>query len=180
MSDKFKFISLVVFFKLLVKKVRVKISYFKNIVNPTSTPLTKATKISVLVMASFVMKSELLSEDWMLGERMMLKEEVLEDKVRKVEDKVVDEARKVTGIPKPSFFLNLVAIEGRQKCPAPKRKAKKAPNFPVFAVSKRRLHLEEEEEVDMVGLKKLREDLLEEEMEQLEILLTKMHPSSKL
>ena len=166
-------------FKLLVKKVRVKISYFKNIVNPTSTPLTKATKISVLVMASFVMKSELLSEDWMLGERMMLKEEV-EDKVRKVEDKVVDEARKVTGIPKPSFFLNLVAIEGRQKCPAPKRKAKKAPYFPVFAVSKRRLHLEEEEEVDMVGLKKLREDLLEEEMEQLEILLTKMHPSSKL
>ena len=34
-------------------------------------------------------------------------------------------------------------------------------------------------EVDRMGLKKLREDLLEEEMDQLEILLTNMHPTSK-
>ena len=154
-------------------------------VNPTPTPLTKTTKISVFVMASFVMKPELLSEDWMLDERMVLKEEEVGDKVRKVEDKVVEDARKVTGIPKPSFFMNLVTIEDRRKCPAPKKKTKvctffgkKGLHVPIFAVSKRRLHLEDEE-VDMVELKKLKEDLLEEEMDQLEILMTKMHPRKK-
>ena len=118
------------------------------------------------------MKSELLSKDWMLEERMVLKEEV-GDKDKMVEDKVV------AGIPKPSFFINLVTIEGRRKCPAPQKKAKKGFHFPIFAASKRRLHLEEEEAVDMIDLKKLKEDLLEEEMDQLEMLLTKMHPNKK-
>ena len=85
-------------------------------------------------MASLAMKSELLSEGWMLDESMMLKEEV--------EDKMKEKARK--GIPKPSFSLNLVTVGGRPQCPAPKKKAKKALHFPIFAVSKRKLHLEEE------------------------------------
>ena len=118
--------------------------------------------------------------------RMMLKQEMEEDvEVMKVEEKMEEESRKVNGevagIPKPSFFLNLVTIGGRQKCPAPKKKAKKAPHFPIFAVSKRRLCLEEEEEeVDIMSLKKLKEDLLEEEMGQLDILLTNLHTSSKM
>ena len=116
----------------------------------------------------------------------MLKEEV-EEKVREVkeEERLKEEASKVNGevagIPKPSFFLSLVTnIEGGQKCPARKKKAKKAPHFPIFAVSKRRLCMEEEEEVDMMGLKRLKEGLLEEEMEQLDILLANLHYSSKM
>ena len=84
-----------------------------------------------------------------MDERVVLKEEV--------EDKVVEEARKVTGIPKPSFFINLVTIDDRRKCPAPKKKAKKGLHFPIFAVSKRKLHMEDEEVVDMIHLKKLKE-----------------------
>ena len=119
----------------------------------------------------------------MLERRMMLKQEMEEEvEVMKVEEKMEEELRKVNGevagIPKPSFFLNLVTIEGQQKCPAPKKKAKKAPHFPIFAVSKRRLCLEEEK--DMMCLKKLKEDLLEEEMEQLDILLTNLYTSSKM
>ena len=122
----------------------------------------------------------------MLERRMMLKQEMEEEvEVMKVEDRMEEELRKVNGevagIPKPSFFLSLVTIHGQAKCPAPKKKAKKAPHFPIFAVSKRRLCLEEEEKVvDMMDLKKLKEDLQEEEMEQLDILLTNLHTSSKM
>ena len=68
--------------------------------------------------------------------------------------------------------------ERQPKCPALKKKRKQALHFPKFAVSKRRLHMEEEVEVDRVGLKKLKEDSLEEEMEQLDILLTNMLSSN--
>ena len=44
-------------------------------------------------------------------------------------------------------------------------------------VSKRRLHMEEED-MDRVGMKKLKEDPLEEEMEQLDILITNMLSSN--
>ena len=113
----------------------------------------------------------------------MLKEEVEDqEKMGEVEEKMKEEApSKVAGIPKPSFFLSLVTnIEGGQKCPARQKKAKKAPHFPIFAISKRRLCLVEEEEEDMMSLKKLKEDHLVEEMEQLDILLTNLHYSSKM
>ena len=123
-------------------------------------------------MSSSVMMSELMSEE----EWNMLKEEEVEEKMK---EEVNGE---VAGIPKPSFFLNLVTnIEGGQKCPARKKKAKKTPHFPIFAISKRRLCMEEgEEEVSMMGLKKLKVDLLEEEMKQLDILLANFHPCGKM
>ena len=112
----------------------------------------------------------------MLGKRI-----VLEDEVEKKEEEMETEIRKVhgevAGIPKPSFFVNFVTNQSQPKCPALKKKRKQALHFPKFAVSKRRLHMEEEE-VDRVGLKKLKEDSLEEEMEQLDILITNMLSSN--
>ena len=127
------------------------------------------------------MKTELSSEKCVLGKMMALKEEV-----KKKEEEMETEIRKMHGevagmpMPKPSFFVNFVTNQSQPKCPALKKKRKQALHFPKFAVSKRRLHMEEEVEVDRVGLKKLKEDSLEEEMEQLDILLTNLHASSKM
>ena len=123
------------------------------------------------------MKTELSSEKCVLGKMMALKEEV-----KKKEEEMETEIRKmhgeVAGMPNPSFFVNFVTNQSQPKCPALKKKRKQALHFPKFAVSKRRLHMEEEEEVDRVGLKKLKEDSLEEEMEQLDILITNMLSSN--
>ena len=113
------------------------------------------------------------------GVSEMLKE------VRKVveqgkEMKVEEEAR---GIPKPSFLANLMAIQelhGRPECPAPrKEKAKKTVRFLISTVSKRKLQMEEEE-MDMLRLKRVKEEmLLAEELEQIGFMMTNLLPNGK-
>ena len=123
------------------------------------------------------------------GVSEMLKEvrKVVEQgKVRKVveqgkEMKVEEEAR---GIPKPSFLANLMAIQelhGRPECPAPrKEKAKKTVRFLISTVSKRKLQMEEEEEMDMLSLKRVKEEmLLAEELEQIGFMMTNLLPNGK-
>ena len=158
------------------EKVRVKIKKIKCI---HSSPdfRRENNNFFAFSMDSFAMKTELSSEKCVLGKMMALKEEV-----KKKEEEMETEIRKmhgeVAGMPKPSFFVNFVTNQSQPKCPALKKKRKQALHFPKFAVSKRRLHMEEEEEVDRVGLKKLKEDSLEEEMEQLDILITNMLSSN--
>ena len=113
------------------------------------------------------------------GVSEMLKE------VRKVveqgkEMKVEEEAR---GIPKPSFLANLMAIQqlhGRPECPAPrKEKAKKTVRFLISTVSKRKLQMEEEE-MDMLSLKRVKEEmLLAEELEQIGFMMTNLLPNGE-
>ena len=154
------------------EKVRVKIKKIKYI---HSSPdfRRENNNFFAFSMDSFAMKTELSSEKCVLGKMMVLKEEV-----KKKEEEMETEVHgEVAGMPKPSFFVNFVTNQSQPKCPALKKKRKQALHFPKFAVSKRRLHMEEEE-VGRVGLKKLKEDSLEEEMEQLDILITNMLSSN--
>ena len=85
--------------------------------------------------------------------------------VMKVVEQEAEETKKEeasTSIPKPSFLANLVAIQqlkNMPECPVPrKKKAKKTVRFILSTVSKRKLHMEEEEgeEVGMLSLKRVR------------------------
>ena len=105
---------------------------------------------------------------------------------RKVVKQEAEEMKKEepsTSIPKPSFLANLVVIQqlnNMPECPLPrKKKAKKTVRFILSTVSKRKLHMEEEEgeEVGMSSLKRVKEEsLLAEELEQIGFLMTKMLP----
>ena len=107
--------------------------------------------------------------------------------VMKVVEQEAEEMKKEeasTSIPKPSFLANLVAIQqlnNMPECPVPrKKKAKKTVRFILSTVSKRKLHMEEEEEVGMSMLKRVKEErLLAEELEQIGLMMTKMLPSGK-
>ena len=107
---------------------------------------------------------------------------------RKVVKQEAEEMKKEeasTSIPKPSFLVNLVAIQqlnNMPECPVPrKKKAKKTVRFILSTVSKRKLHMEEEEEaVGMSRLKRVKEErLLAEELEQIGLMMTRMLPSGK-
>ena len=116
------------------------------------------------------------------GVAKMLKE------VRKVaeqgeEMKVEEEARGNNGMPKPSFLANLMAIQqlhGKPECPPPRRKkAKKTVRFLMSTVSKRKLQMEEEE-MDMLSLKRVKEEMLiAEELEQIGFMMTNLLPNEK-
>ena len=107
--------------------------------------------------------------------------------VMKVVEQEAEEMKKEeasTSIPKPSFLANLVAIQqlnNMPECPVPrKKKAKKTVRFILSTVSKRKLHMEEEEAVGMSRLKRVKEErLLAEELEQIGLMMTKMLPSGK-
>ena len=110
----------------------------------------------------------------------MLKE-VMKAVKQEAEEMKKEEAS--TSIPKPSFLANLVAIQqlnNMPECPVPrKKKAKKTVRFILSTVSKRKLHMEEEEgeEVGMSSLKRVKEEsLLAEELEQIGFMMTKMLP----
>ena len=101
-----------------------------------------------------------------------------------VEMKVEEEARGNNGMPKPSFLANLMAIQqlhGKPECPPPRRKkAKKTVRFLISTVSKRKLQMEEEEEMDMLSLKRVKEEmLLEEELEQIGFMMTNLLPNGE-
>ena len=107
--------------------------------------------------------------------------------VMKVVEQEAEEMKKEeasTSIPKPSFLANLVAIQqlnNMPECPVPrKKKAKKTVRFILSTVSKRKLHMEEEEAVGMSRLKRVKEErLLAEELEQIGLMMTRMLPSGK-
>ena len=114
----------------------------------------------------------------------MLKE-VMKAVKQEAEEMKKEEAS--TSIPKPSFLANLVAIQqlnNMPECPVPrKKKAKKTVRFILSTVSKRKLHMEEEEEEEAVGMSRLKrvkeERLLAEELEQIGLMMTRMLPSGK-
>ena len=111
----------------------------------------------------------------------MLKE-VMKAVKQEAEEMKKEEAS--TSIPKPSFLANLVAIQqlnNMPECPVPrKKKAKKTVRFILSTVSKRKLHMEEEEAVGMSRLKRVKEErLLAEELEQIGLMMTRMLPSGK-
>ena len=122
--------------------------------------------------------------------RQEVEEEVAKmlKEVRKVveqgeEMKVEEEARGNNGMPKPSFLANLMAIQqlhGKPECPPPRRKkAKKTVRFLISTVSKRKLQMEEEE-MDMLSLKRVKEEmLLEEELEQIGFMMTNLLPNGE-
>ena len=88
-----------------------------------------------------------------------------------------------TGIPKPSFLANLVAIQQQNnmsECPVPrKKKAKKTVRFTLSTVAKRKLDMEEEEE-GMSSLKRSKEEkFLAEELEQIGFMMTNMLATGK-
>ena len=123
--------------------------------------------------------------------RQEVEEEVAKmlKEVRKVveqgeEMKVEEEARGNNGMPKPSFLANLMAIQqlhGKPECPPPRRKkAKKTVRFLISTVSKRKLQMEEEEEMDMLRLKRVKEEmLLAEELEQIGFMMTNLLPNGE-
>ena len=99
------------------------------------------------------------------------------------EIKIEEEARGNNGMPKPSFLANLMAIQqlhGKPECPPPRRKkAKKTVRFLISTVSKRKLQMEEEE-MDMLRLKRVKEEmLLAEELEQIGFMMTNLLPNGK-
>ena len=122
--------------------------------------------------------------------RQEVEEEVAKmlKEVRKVveqgeEMKVEEEARGNNGMPKPSFLANLMAIQqlhGKPECPPPRRKkAKKTVRFLISTVSKRKLQMEEEE-MDMLSLKRVKKEmLLAEDLEQIGFMMTNLLPNGK-
>ena len=101
-------------------------------------------------------------------------------------EEIFDELRKEEvehggGLPKPRF-INLADLssEGQTECPPLKKKARRCPRFPMFSVSKRKLNMEEEEELELVKAgtwldsKKLEE---EEELDQYVFQLQKVNLS---
>ena len=89
-----------------------------------------------------------------------------------VDEKIeVEIKNKIVGIPKPTFSFNLVTMVEQTKCPPLRKKTKKAVHFPITSASKRKLSMEE---IDMVDLKKLKNDVEGKEMEQLNSLLANM------
>ena len=93
--------------------------------------------------------------------------------VDEMEKNEVEIKNKMVGIPKPTFFLNLVTMVEQTKCPPLRKKTKKAVHFPITSASKRKLSMEE---IDMMDLKKLKNDVQGKEMEQLNSLLANMAP----
>ena len=90
-----------------------------------------------------------------------------------MEKNEVEIKNKMVGIPKPTLSFNLVTILEQTKCPPLRKKTKKALHFPITSASKRKLSMEE---IDMVDLKKLKNDVQGKEMEQLNSLLANMAP----
>ena len=122
------------------------------VISPPGSPVLLVTKIFKSLLALLVGSVKLEVDE-------------MEKKV-KIKNKMV-------GIPKPTFFLNLVTMVEQTKCPPLRKKTKKAVHFPITSASKRKLSMEE---INMVDLKKLKNDVEGKEMEQLNSLLANMAP----
>ena len=112
-----------------------------------------------------------------LEKKMEIGEEIL-----KMEEAVVEMKEVLSGLPKPSFLANQVAADQQsQQAPPPrkKKKGKKTVRFLLTSVSKRKLHLDDEEE-EVEGLKRSREErLLSVELDQIGSMMANMFQKSK-
>ena len=114
-----------------------------------------------------------------LEKKMKIGEEIV-----KMEEVVVEMKEELSGLPKPSFLANQVAADQQSQKEAPpprkKKKGKKTVRFHLTSVSKRKLHLDEEEEEEVEGLKRSREErLLAEELDQIGSMMANMFQKSK-
>ena len=102
----------------------------------------------------------------------------------KMEEAVVDMKEVLSGLPKPSFLANQLAAdqESQKEAPPPRKKKKgtKTVRFLLTSVSKRKLNLDDEEEEEVEGLKRSREErLLAEELDQIGSMMANMFQKSK-
>ena len=69
-----------------------------------------------------------------------------------IEELGKEEVKQEGGLPKPRFvnLADLNSEEGQTECPPLKKKARRSPKYPMFSVSKRKLDMEEEEELELV------------------------------
>ena len=114
-----------------------------------------------------------------LEKKMEIGEEIL-----KMEEAVVEMKEVLSGLPKPSFLANQVAAdqESQKEAPPPRKKKKgtKTVRFLLTSVSKRKLNLDDEEEEEVEGLKRSREErLLAEELDQIGSMMANMFQKSK-
>ena len=114
-----------------------------------------------------------------LEKKMKIGEEIV-----KMEEVVVEMKEVLSGLPKPSFLANQVAADqqSQKEAPPPRKKKKgtKTVRFLLTSVSKRKLHLDDEEEVEVEGLKRSREErLLAEELDQIGSMMANMFQKSK-
>ena len=114
-----------------------------------------------------------------LEKKMEIGEEIL-----KMEEAVVEMKEVLSGLPKPSFLDNQVAAdqESQKEAPPPRKKKKgtKTVRFLLTSVSKRKLNLDDEEEEEVEGLKRSREErLLAVELDQIGSMMANMFQKSK-
>ena len=114
-----------------------------------------------------------------LEKKMEIGEEIV-----KMEEAVVDMKEVLSGLPKPSFLANQVAAdqESQKEAPPPRKKKKgtKTVRFLLTSVSKRKLNLDDEEEEEVEGLKRSREErLLAVELDQIGSMMANMFQKSK-
>ena len=114
-----------------------------------------------------------------LEKKMKIGEEIV-----KMEEAVVEMKEVLSGLPKPSFLANQVAAdqESQKEAPPPRKKKKgtKTVRFLLTSVSKRKLNLDDEEEKEVEGLKRSREErLLAEELDQIGSMMANMFQKSK-
>ena len=114
-----------------------------------------------------------------LEKKMKIGEEIV-----KMEEVVVEMKEELSGLPKPSFLANQVAADQQSQKEAPpprkKKKGKKTVRFHLTSVTKRKLHLDEEEEEEVEGLKRSREErLLAVELDQIGSMMANMFQKSK-
>ena len=114
-----------------------------------------------------------------LEKKMKIGEEIV-----KMGEVVVDMKEELSGLPKPSFLANQVAADQQSQKEAPpprkKKKGKKTVRFHLTSVTKRKLHLDEEEEEVEEGLKRSREErLLAVELDQIGSMMANMFQKSK-
>ena len=114
-----------------------------------------------------------------LEKKMEIGEEIL-----KMEEAVVEMKEVLSGLPKPSFLANQVAAdqESQKEAPPPRKKKKgtKTVRFLLTSVSKRKLNLDDEEEEEVEGLKRTREErLLAVELDQIGSMMANMFQKSK-
>ena len=114
-----------------------------------------------------------------LEKKMKIGEEIV-----KMEEVVVEMKEELSGLPKPSFLANQVAADQQSQKEAPpprkKKKGKKTVRFHLTSVTKRKLHLDDEEEEEVEGLKRSREErLLAVELDQIGSMMANMFQKSK-
>ena len=114
-----------------------------------------------------------------LEKKMKIGEEIV-----KMEQVVVEMKEELSGLPKPSFLANQVAAdqESQKEAPPPRKKKKgtKTVRFLLTSVSKRKLNLDDEEEEEVEGLKRSREErLLAVELDQIGSMMANMFQKSK-